>query len=335
MARASQPTGTPPPLHVIYGEEEFAKSRQLAETLNCLLPPEVDRSMALTVYDGAQPEDSGGPTLAAVMDDLMTLPFLSDRRVVVIHEADAFISAHRERLERWVEAPSRTGVLVLVCRSFPKTTRLYKAAVAARASLHECAKLNARAVPEFLNNEAGRFGKRLDRDAAGLLAELIGPDQGLLTNEVEKLALFVGERPSITARDVRDLVGQSREEKVFAVMDAAGTGDLEGALRLWRGVLDTDREAIYRAVGGIAYVLRRWLAAQEMRASGTPVSAIAPKVMMWGRERELQILLHRLPLSRLRGLIAGLAELDMQAKSGTRTIENGIEALLVAAAHPS
>lgn len=335
MASAkSSPTATRPPVVVIFGEEEFAKSKQLAETLHALLPPEVDRALALSMYDGTLPDDAGGPTLAAVMDDLMTLPFLSERRVVVIVESDKFVSAHRERLERWVESPSPTGVLVLVCRSFPKTTRLYKAAVAARAGLHECAKLSPRAVPEFINAEADRFGKRFDRAAAGQLAELIGPDQGSLSNEVEKLSLYVGERPTITLNDVRDMVGQTREEKIFAVMDAAGVGDMAGALRLWRNVLETDRDAIYRAVGGLAFVLRKWLTAQELRADGAPVGAIAPKVMMWGRERELQTLLERLPMPRLRRLLLHLAEVDTQSKSGTRSIENGVEALLVATAGP-
>jgi DNA polymerase-3 subunit delta len=330
MARSAKPAV--PPMMVFYGEEDFARSRQLSAAVDELLPPSVDRSMALCAYDGSASEEQGGPTLAAVMDDLMTLPFLADRRVVVVRDADKFIAAHRERLERWVTNPSPTGVLLLECRSFPKTTRLYKAAAAAGCRLVECARLSARAAPDYVIGLASEFGKRMDRSAAAQLCDLLGPDQGLLAGEVEKLALYIGDRPTITPEDVREMVGQTREEKIFAVMDAAGVGDLKGALRMWRQVLATDPEAVFRAVGGIAFVVRKWISAQEMRLGGAPVGAIAPKVMMWGRERELQNLLDRLDLPRMKQLLHAVAELDTQSKSGQRTIENGVESLLVAAA---
>ena len=120
-----------PPIAVFFGDEEYRKSVLLKEALDEFLPPEVERSTALTTYDGTRPPDQGGPSLAAVLDDLATLPFLSDRRVVVVRDADRFVSAHREALERYLEKPAATGVLVLECRSFLGTTRLSKAVVAA------------------------------------------------------------------------------------------------------------------------------------------------------------------------------------------------------------
>lgn len=328
MSSRTKSVPTNPPLIVIFGEESYSKSRRLSDTLDMLLPAGVDRTLALSSFDGTLTEEQGGPTLAAVMDDLLTLPFLAPRRIVLIRDADRFISACRERLERWVESPSPTGVLVLECRSFPKTTRLYKAAAAARCPVHECARLTARAIPDYCMQEASARGKTLDRAAAALLAERIGAEQGLLSGEIEKLALYVGPRTEIRVEDVRRLVGASREEKIFAVMDAAGAGEFTRAIRLWRQVMETDAAAAFRAVGGLAFVLRKWISAQEMHAGGASISAIAPKVMMWGREQELQTFLRRLDAERLRRLLGLLARLDAQAKSGMRSIENGVEALL-------
>jgi DNA polymerase-3 subunit delta len=182
--------------------------------------------------------------------------------------------------------------------------------------------------------EAAGRRKRIDADAAGRLCELVGSSQGALAGEVEKLSLYTGDRPVITSEDVAELVGQSREEKIFAVMDAAGVGRLPEALRLWSQVLATDPAAAYKAVGGMGFVLRRWLAAHRMVAEGLPVRSIAAKVM-WGRERELETLLRRLPVSRLKRLLARLAEIDSQAKSGVRSIDTGVEALLVETAAPA
>jgi DNA polymerase-3 subunit delta len=317
-----------PPVVVIFGDEEYQKSRALVATRNELLPPPVDPGLALSEYDGSRDEETGGPAYAAIADDLATLPFLTDRRVVVIRDADRFISAHRERLERYFAAPSPTGTLVLVCRSFPKTTRLYKAA-AAIGRLVECKRLSGRSVIDFVTEQFAASGKRIDYPTAARLAELIGNEQAALAGEVEKLCLYASNRSTITAADVDDLVGQSREEKIFAAMDAAAAGAADVALTLWNQVLETDRAAAFKAVGGIAFVLRKWQTAHNLRAAGLSAAAIAPKVMMWGRESELDALLCRLDPTRIQQFIAALAELDAQAKSGARSIETGVEALLI------
>lgn len=323
-----------PPCVVIFGDEEYQKIGALRSALNDLLPPDVDRSMALCEYDGTRNEEDGGPTLARVMDDLATLPFLADRRVVVVQEADKFISAWRERLENYLAKPHHSATLVLVCRSFMKTTRLYKAA-ASVGRIHECKKLTGRALVEFVQSEFARLGKRAAPNVAPRLVELIGGEQGVLAGEVEKLTLYALDRPSVTEQDVDELVGLSREEKVFAVMDMAALGRLPQALTLWQNVLATDPAAAFRALGGITFVLRRWLTAHELVAEGQGVRAIAPRVMMWGREAELEQILRRLPVGVVRRLLAAVAELDSQVKTGGRSIEAGVEALLLRLSAPA
>lgn len=324
-----------PPVVVVFGDEGYQKTAALQRTLDTLLPPEADRAMALCAYDGTQSVEQGGPDFAAVMDDLATMPLLAPRRVVLVREADGFVSEYRSRLEKYLTAPSPTGTLILECRSFPKNTRLHKLVAECGGRLHECKKLSGRALAGFVLAEAQTRGKRIEPEAAGRLCELIGSDQGALAGEVEKLTLYAADRPAITAEDVRDLVGQSREEKVFAALDAAGAGRATEALALWHQVLATDPAAVYRTVGGVAYVLRRWLAAHRMLAEGLSIHSIAPKVMMWGRERDLETILRRLPPRLVKRLLTAVGELDSQAKSGTRSIETGVEALLLQVAAPA
>lgn len=323
------------PVVIIFGDEPFEKVARVKRVIDELLPPEIDRAMALSEYDGGQPEEQGGPTFARVADDLRTLPFLADRRIVLIREADTFIQSCREQLERYAAAPAATATLVMECKTFPKTTRLYKAVVKIGGVLHECRKLNARDAVDFVLAEVRRQGKRIDGRAASRLVSLIGPVQGSLSGEVEKLSLYAAERPEITDADITELVGLSREEKIFAVMDAALTGRLEEAIRLWQQVLMTDASGIYKALGGMAFVVRKLLSAHRMIGQGVPIGSVAPKVMMFRRERELQSELDRHPAERLRSLLARMAELDKNSKLGLRSLETGIEAILIEVARPA
>jgi DNA polymerase-3 subunit delta len=322
-------TGKPPPVLVIFGDEEYQKSAFIERSLDALLPPPIDRTLALSTYDGSRTEEQGGPSLATVLDDLATPPFLAPRRVILVRDADRFISQWRDRLEHYLSRPSPTGTLILECRVFPKTTRLYRAVVAAGGEVHECRKLFGRALIEFVRKEARARGKTFDDEAAAWLCDLVGPELAALAAEVEKLSLYCGSRRTITVADVAALVGQSREEKVFKAVEAAGLGRADQALGLWRQVLDTDPTAIYRAVGGIAFMLRRWLDAQNSRAAGSSTSELCQKLLMWGRPGDVQTLLDRLPAARVQRLLADLAELDSQAKSGIRSIESAVESFLL------
>lgn len=331
MARATDS----PSIVVIFGDEKYQKLTRLEATLNELLPPEVDRALALSGWDASQDTEHGGPTITAVLEDLMTLPFLADRRVVVIRSADPFVTQHRQRLEAYAEKPSRTGVLVLECRTFPESTRLYKAVKAGGGRIVECRKLTGRAVMEFVIAESGRREKKLTPDAAGRLVDLVGADAGNLVSELEKLALFVGSRAEITPDDIALLVGQTREERIFSAVDAAALGQGVKALTIWHQVLETDSKALYRALGGVASMFRKWLMAHRLVDDGMALGAVAPRVQMWGRERELGAILHRHPPRTIRRYLAALAELDSQAKVGRRSIDRGVELLLARLASPA
>ncbi len=293
-----------------------------------MLGPEVDRSLALTDLNGEERPDQGGPTIGRVLEDLRQLPFLTDHRVVLVRAADPFISANRETLERYVADASSTATLVLECSKFPATTRLAKAAKAAKGVLQECKLPSLSSLPELVTSFASERNKRISAAAASMLVDLVGQDPGSLANEVEKLSLYIGERAEITPEDVSVLVGQSREEKIFAVMDQAALGRLPQALDLWHQTIASDPGARFKVVGGMAFVLRRWLDAHRQRAEGVPLRSLAGKLFMWGRQNEVERLLELQTPTRLRQALAAVADLDTQAKSGSRSIETGVEILL-------
>lgn len=78
---------------------------------------------------------------------------------------------------------------------------------------------------------------RIDGHAAGLLAARVGPDLRRLTNELEKLSLYAGARP-IAEADVRLLIADTAEEKIWKLTDALSQRNADAAMRsladLWR-----------------------------------------------------------------------------------------------------
>src|SRR4051794_36210568 len=98
------------PLYVLHGDETFLKRQVQLGLRRLVLGPDED-GFGVSSHPGDK------ATWAAVIDDLQTLPFLAPRRLVVVEQADPFVSRERARLEKFVgELPSGgevKGILVL------------------------------------------------------------------------------------------------------------------------------------------------------------------------------------------------------------------------------
>src|SRR5262249_32130997 len=65
---------------------------------------------------------------------------------------------------------------------------------------------------------------RLEKPAAQLLLDLVGPEIALLASDLAKLATYVGEKKRIREADVAKLVGAGRVETIWSMLEAATAG---------------------------------------------------------------------------------------------------------------
>ena len=88
-------------------------------------------------------------------------------------------------------------------------------------------------IPEILAS----FGKKMDRRAAEELLSLVGDDLEAIEQELEKLSLYVGERPVITLEDVRKLVSPRPENAPYTLLEAFWQGGAPKALNVLQDLL--------------------------------------------------------------------------------------------------
>ena len=317
-------SSTRPAICVVCGPEVFLKQEAIRDVTQRVLG-KADRSLSFSEYDGS----SAGLVLADVLDDVRTLPFLAECRLVVVREADTFITRYRAELEEYLEDPSPNGVLLLECKAFPATTRLHKRAQAI-GEVIKCEAIKPRMLPAWLTDRARKVhGIQIDQRAASLLQDLVDDDLGLLDGELEKLALFVGDRKRVGVADVEALVGQHREEKVWDILSAIAAGNETRAMTLWEEVWQTDRAAPGRAIAGIAFTVRRLLAAKRAQASGTPLPELARMLMRWNDEAGVRAELAAFSISQLEQMLCRLLEADVAAKTGGASVQSSVEAFIV------
>jgi len=103
------------------------------------------------------------------------------------------------------------------------------------------------------------LGKEIAEDALAKLVADVGPNPRQLSSEVEKLALYMGDRTQIEMKDIDLIVTKNKQSRAFALGDALGDRNLPRLLRcldeeLWEMRRDPSRNEIGLLYGLISKI---------------------------------------------------------------------------------
>lgn len=255
--------------------------------------------------------------LSTVFDELRTLPFLAPHRVVIVHEAEAFITAHRQALENYLDKPAGNGTLILEAGSFPKNTRLAKKLPQAGGEIIDCSSPSGANLLRWIRDAAGEREIKLQADAANLLAEWVGEDLASLSTELDKLRCYVGAGGTVTARNVADLACNVAGPEAFALVNAIVAADPAGALKTLNAALSA-RGAEFALLGQLSWHVRRALQAAQAIRAGTPANAALKAAKVFYGQREFQTMLQRRGVRKLQQDARRLLAADLGMKSGLK-----------------
>jgi DNA polymerase-3 subunit delta len=306
LERAKSPIA---PLYVLHGDEAFLKRQAILALRKRALGDDADES-AVSTFPGDRVQ------FASVWDELESLPFFSPKRVVLVENADPFVTKFRALLEKKIEANQlpASGVLILDVKTWASNTRL--ARMVDNAVTIVCKAPQAYRLPQWACEwTEQQHKKQMPLQAGQLLVEYVGGEMGLLEQEILKLVIYVGDRARITEEDVDRLVGNNRLEAVWKILELLGQGDRSGSLRLLQRSLEQGEEPM-KLVGAIAGQLRKLALAARLNmahkvplASALTQAGIAPFAVKTA-EQQCKSLGQR----RLRRLYDSLLELQLDLR---------------------
>jgi DNA polymerase-3 subunit delta len=309
-------------IYIIFGKEDGLVALELENLINKLLTTE-EKLTALLSFDGSK------ATISDVLDELRTLPFLAQKRVVVIKNADKFISDNRQVLEDYFDSPSPTGVLVLTVESWRADTKLAKKLANVGSLLTVKSPTQAELPMRVIRYAQDAYRKKIDRHAADLIVELTGNNLAGLYSQVDKLALFAEGKNEITISDVEQLIGRNRLFNAFEVIDSCLAGNVDKAVSRLRDMLDKDKDAEYTVIGAFAFHFRRLFNARVLFDKGTSAQQVARQLGLWHNVDGFLAQAKRLSLEKVGGFLEELAELDYAVKTGRSKVDEAMENLVL------
>jgi DNA polymerase III subunit delta len=305
-------------LYLLYGTESFL----INETYNLIIQTilnEEERDFNLSVYDCEE------APIEAALEDAETLPFFGDKRVVLVKNP-YFLTAEKgkekiehniKRLEEYIEEPSPYSVVIFagLYEKLDERKKITKALLK-KAEVFVASPLNEKETRQWVAQYLQSSNVAIEEEAVDLLLQLAGTSLMALTNELNKLTLFVGQGKTITAETVRMLVSRSLEQNIFVLIEKVVQRDLHEAFRVFYDLLQNNEEPI-KILSLLAAQFRLIYQVKAMASKGYGQQQIASQLKVHPFRVKIALgQAKQFSIEELMRIISHLAEADYQMKSG-------------------
>ncbi|GKV54352.1 DNA polymerase III subunit delta [Sporosarcina sp. NCCP-2222] len=270
-----------------------------------------------------------------VLEEADTLPFLEDRKLIIANNA-SFLKAsdkskekvvhNLEYLQSWLSNPSPTAIVVFVAPYEKLDGRLrVTKTILQKAEVIEAARLTGRDLTTWIQQEAGANGVQISAETSQLLVDWAGDDMLMLSNELLKIALFMGNQGEVTEDIIEKLVPRTPEMDVFRLTDAYLAGKVKEAISIYHDLLRNGEEPIM-LTSLLAGQIRLMVHVSSLQRKGYHGQQIAKTLNVHPYRVKLMMENRQMPtMDRLLELLSKLAEIDYKLKSSSGKRERILE----------
>ena len=253
-------------VYLLYGEETYLKKQYKKKLQDAVVSSE--DTINLNCYEGKN------ISVKEVIDQAETMPFFSDKRLLVLENSGFFKNAVPEMAEYLGQMPETT-VIMFVEEEVDKRNKLFKV-VKNKGRVVNFERQKADTLFRWILGILKREGKNITRSTMELFLEKTGDDMENISMELEKLLCYTMDREVITSEDVETICTTQTVNKVFAMVDAIAEKQQKKALDLYYDLL-TLKEAPMRILFLISRQFHILLLVKELRDQGYNGSTLAEK----------------------------------------------------------
>src|SRR5216683_5084301 len=254
------------PAYVFVGDEAFFRKRFRDAILEHLVPVDL-RDFSIFEFDLAEND------LAEVLDRARTPSLMAPFQVFFVRGVKSLFGrgSNEEKLaaiEEYCKNPNPDGLIVFVADhiSIPADVRRMEMQDKERyqriretmgqyCGIVELARVEESEAVRWIAEYCASREVKIDADGARELVDALGGDMMMISNELEKLILYVGEKKRITLGDVETMVLAAKQRSLYELTDAISSKDRVRALEVLDAIL-TSGDGEEAAIGHI-YMLAK------------------------------------------------------------------------------
>jgi DNA polymerase-3 subunit delta len=312
------------PVYLFAGDESYLAENALHRLENSLKIDALNRE----VFYGAE------ATAIDIASASQTMPFISDKRLVIVKDAQKIRSSEAAKLADFLESPSESSCIVLIWLDKIKKDSLKSplfASVERSGAVIEFKPLYERDMAEWVRAEVTAGKKTIAYDAVTYLIQESGSSLMDLHNELEKLFLFVGDKKEIGLADVESLSGHTKQSNLFQLSEAIESKNIKSSISVLKSLLE-EGEAPVLILSFVHRAVRRLLTAKSlMEEMGLPKDEVSRKLQLHRFfDRNFFQLLGKYTMRELKKDMRLVLEADIEIKSSSRPEGAILEELFLA-----
>jgi len=270
---------------VLEGKDEFRLSERVSEFRLTVTPLEMSE-INTTMLDG------NIVTVDELLTSLSTVPFMADRRLVIVEgllnrlsDVNKRSAGSKKDLTEWLNFPDLltnlppTANLLLIEReSLPSNKFL--STILKLGQVEKFSPLGHRDLLEWINTRSSKLGLDIERTAVTLIADSVGSELRLIDSELNKIKTYSRGR-LITKEDIILMVPYVRQQNVFRVVDSVIEGRTRDALNASSMLINLG-ESPFGIVRMIERQLRFLILAKHLLSRKIPTGDIGKHINLSG-----------------------------------------------------
>ncbi len=238
------------PAYVFVGDESFFRRRCREAILQHLVSPDL-RDFSVFEFD------LGETDLAEILDRARTPSLMAPFQVFFVRGVKALFGrgsneAKLDAIEAYCKDPNPDALLIFVADhiSIPADARRMEMTDKERyqriretlgqyCGMVELSRVEEGEAVRWLTDYCATRAMKIDADAARELVDALGGDMMMISNELEKLMLYVAGKQRITLGDVETMVLAAKQRSLYELTDAISAKDRVRALEMLDAILST------------------------------------------------------------------------------------------------
>ncbi len=268
--------------YVFVGDEGFFR-RTCRDAILKHLVPEGMREFSLYEFDLESSE------VVEILDRARTPSLMANFQVFFVRGVKALYGRGKHDAEfaaiaAYMENPNPDALLILIADhiSIPADLRRMemtdkeryeriRETLGEHLTIIEFARVEEGEAIKWLNEAAALHSTKIEAEASRELVDSLGGDMMMISNELEKLLLYVGEKKRITLGDVETMVLAAKQRTLYELTDALSLHNRARALEILDAMLSTGDgdEAAIGHLYMLARTFRQMLVIQERNVRDT------------------------------------------------------------------
>src|SRR5699024_8668377 len=223
------------PVYLLYGTESYFIQNITKHINKAVLDDDTDEN--LSVYDLDE------TPVQEVITDAETYPFFGGKKLIYAYNP-SFLKAKPDKLPfehdldtviQYLNQPVDYSVIVFIA-SYEKIDERKKISKSLKQHgvIAECNPIRDYELRNWITNLAGSMNITIEKDAFDRLESELSTNLHQVRNELEKLALFVGQNGVVTNEIAENLVSHTETNSSLRLVDAVIDRDLHKAVSIYK-----------------------------------------------------------------------------------------------------